>query len=415
MKILPKLTLTFLAVSLVPFSVGSAIAHYNVERALEREALRHLSALAAIKHSQLTRLGQEHLDQVSNVPSYGVAAALLADPAFSADLDQVVRGYAGLGRTGEACVAARSPEGGALFLHALRFDSRAALRRTLKASESQIPMNRALRREELAIPDAVDYRGVPVLAATRYVEGLGWGLVVKIDKAEALQTLYTLRAFLLALFLAIAGLAVAASVTISRRITTPIARLTAAASAIRLGEQGVRLNLPEKDEIGVLARTIERMADSPIEANSDFERKVSERTAELAATNAELEQFAYVASHDLQEPLRIVTSYVRLLQRRYRGQLDSDADEFIEFAADAATRMRQLIEDLLAYSRVERPGPSLEGVDLGELTREAIRNLKAAIDETEACVLVGELPVVPCRRSQLLQVLQNLISNALKY
>jgi len=150
-------------------------------------------------------------------------------------------------------------------------------------------------------------------------------------------------------------------------------------------------------------------------AHDELELRVEQRTAELARSNAELEQFARVASHDLQEPLRMVTSYVQLLARRYRGKLDAEADGFIEFAVDGAKRMQLLIEDLLTYSRVESRGEPFRPVDCNGVADEVMKNLQAAIAEQGATVTRGELPTVPGDRTQLLQLVQNLVGNAIKF
>jgi PAS domain S-box-containing protein len=136
---------------------------------------------------------------------------------------------------------------------------------------------------------------------------------------------------------------------------------------------------------------------------------------ELAQSNTELEQFAYVASHDLQEPLRMVASYVQLLARRYRGQLDSDADEFIAFAVDGATRMQGLINDLLAYSRVGTQGKDFAPLALDEALATALQNLRLAVGETEAEITHEPLPRAMVDKGQLVQLLQNLVANALKF
>ena len=138
-------------------------------------------------------------------------------------------------------------------------------------------------------------------------------------------------------------------------------------------------------------------------------------TQELQRSNAELEQFAYVASHDLQEPLRMVTSYLQLLERRYKANLDQDASDFIAFAVDGAARMQTLIQDLLTYSRVGTRGASFEPTDCQTVVDQALQNLEVAIAESDAEVSSGPLPSLSADASQLAQLMQNLVGNAIKF
>ena len=150
------------------------------------------------------------------------------------------------------------------------------------------------------------------------------------------------------------------------------------------------------------------------------ERKLAETALrqahdELARSNAELEQFAYVASHDLQEPLRMVSSYTQLLLRRYGDRFDGDAKEFMDYIVDGAARMKQLIEDLLAYSRVGTRGREFCSVACDEALGTALTNLRAAIEAAGATVTSDPLPVLEADESQLAQLFQNLVGNALKF
>ncbi|WP_414548027.1 GAF domain-containing protein [Anabaena sp. CCY 0017] len=138
-------------------------------------------------------------------------------------------------------------------------------------------------------------------------------------------------------------------------------------------------------------------------------------TQELARSNAELEQFAYVASHDLQEPLRMVTSYLQLLERKYKHELDANAEQFITYAVDGARRMQSLINDLLDYSRVTSRGQPIVEVDFKTIFERAIANLKFIIQESSAIITHDPLPIVMADPTQLTQVLQNLIGNAIKF
>jgi light-regulated signal transduction histidine kinase (bacteriophytochrome) len=137
--------------------------------------------------------------------------------------------------------------------------------------------------------------------------------------------------------------------------------------------------------------------------------------AELKRSNDELAHFAYVASHDLQEPLRMVASYTQLLAKRYRGRLDADADDFIDYAVDGCTRMQQMIRDLLAYSRAGAGQADLREISSELALHQALGDLRVAIAESHALVTYDALPAVTTDKAQLSQVFQNLIGNAIKY
>jgi light-regulated signal transduction histidine kinase (bacteriophytochrome) len=189
----------------------------------------------------------------------------------------------------------------------------------------------------------------------------------------------------------------------------------------------------ERDRLGGTQRAVLNILED-IEAerlridrvNEDLRREITQRavveeslrqrTNELASSNAELEQFAYVASHDLQEPLRKVASFCQLLARRYQGQLDERADEYIRYAVEGALRMQQLIEDLLTFSRVARTQGRLESVDCKVALSKAVENLAMARAETSAeIVATSPLPTVSGDLSRMVQLFQNLLANAIKF
>jgi light-regulated signal transduction histidine kinase (bacteriophytochrome) len=152
-----------------------------------------------------------------------------------------------------------------------------------------------------------------------------------------------------------------------------------------------------------------------VTAQRAAECALAERNRDLERSNAELEQFAYVASHDLSEPLRMVTSYLQLLRRRYRGQLDADADEFIEYAVDGAGRMRDLIDDLLTYSRAGRADHPFERVDTQALVERIAETARVQAEGATPRIAVEQLPAVAGDPHALGQLFQNLIGNAIKF
>jgi len=173
-------------------------------------------------------------------------------------------------------------------------------------------------------------------------------------------------------------------------------------------------------EIQVAQRTEElRNANIHLAVELDERRRTEQQLArysqELARSNAELEQFAYVASHDLQEPLRMVASFTQLLAKRYRDRLDQDAHEFIGYAVDGATRMQRLINDLLAYSRVGTRGKPFQLKDGNDVFRQARDNLTKAIEDSGALIFTDHLPSVKGDEMQLIQLFQNLMANAIKF
>ena len=152
-----------------------------------------------------------------------------------------------------------------------------------------------------------------------------------------------------------------------------------------------------------------------ITERKQMEEKLQETIHELERSNQELEQFAYVSSHDLQEPLRTIASFTQLLERRYKGKLDPDADEFMDYIVDAAVRMKQQIQDLLEYSRITTAGGEFGQVSVDSILNQAIANLKSAIDKNNAEITYDSLPDVIADGDQLRRVFQNIIGNAIKY
>ena len=198
----------------------------------------------------------------------------------------------------------------------------------------------------------------------------------------------------------------------------PLHRLAEQARQVADGDFGHEVTLTGPREVTSLAADVNRMRErilQELSATRDANIVLQAHTEELERSNSELEQFAYIASHDLQEPLRKVASFTQLLQRRYAGQLDARADQYIEFAADGAKRMQALINDLLSYSRVGRSAREPALVSSDAALTQARTNLAAAMEETGATVEAGHLPLVLAELTLLTAVFQNLLSNSLKF
>lgn len=225
-----------------------------------------------------------------------------------------------------------------------------------------------------------------------------------------------------------------------KRVSRPILDLTAV--AIQVSQQqnySIRARTGNQDEIGTLVKgfndmlqQIERRDGELKQTQSELRQRVedlqhevaerrraeetlADKTVELQRSNAELEQFAYVASHDLREPLRMITGYTQLLAKRYRDHVDRTAQEYIDFAVDGAKRMQALIVDLLTYSRVGTKGKAFAPADCELVFATTLKSLSIAIEESGARVTHDPLPIVWCDGAQIGQLLQNLIGNGIKY
>ncbi len=243
------------------------------------------------------------------------------------------------------------------------------------------------------------------------------------DRLDEASRSMTVSFYVIAGALALALIAVA--LAMNRAVTRPLGRLADDARIVARGDLEHRLAADGPADVVGLAEDVDSMrrrilADLDEVRASRMQLEEQARELELKArdlerSNAELEQFAYVASHDLQEPLRKVASFCQLLQRRYHGQLDERADQYIDFAVDGAKRMQSLISDLLAFSRVGRADEPLVDVALDETVRTAQDNLTSRIGRSGARIDVGPMPVVEGDPVLLVAVFQNLIGNALKF
>jgi len=222
----------------------------------------------------------------------------------------------------------------------------------------------------------------------------------------------------IAVAVGLAAIVVLLAVGLRATAIRPLHRLAAEARRVADGDFTHPVTLTGPREVTALAADVNSMRERILQelaATREANTVLQAHSEELERSNAELEQFAYVASHDLQEPLRKVASFTQLLQRRYAGQLDARADQYIEFAADGARRMQALINDLLQYSRVGRSAREPALVHSDAALAQARSNLAAAMEETGATIETGHLPLVLAELTLLTAVFQNLLSNALKF
>jgi PAS domain S-box-containing protein len=435
------------------------------------------------------------------------------------DLENVVRDYRDLGKTGETILGSRQNKNLPIFFPLRPTRSRTASNPKYTAAVMEGLQRAAEKRNDLFEPQ--DQLDAPIVAASGPIAGTDWGLVVTMSKAELFssvnRTLVILGAVILALILAatfgmvvvlrpLAGRVILQTDELESQIYEKTAALNTELAERKRAEQSVRdsealyhslvdtlpINILRKDLRGRVTYGnrgyCERMGrplsdllgktdydlfpkahadkyltddEKVIRSGEMFEdieehqgadgkkiyvhvlkapvrdakgdivgtqvifwdvtaRKLAEEAlektaAELARSNQELEQFAYVASHDLQEPLRMITSYTQLIAKRYKNQLDSDAKEFMHFAVDGALRMQKLIQALLEYSRVGTRGKPFTPTPCDDILQAALANLKLAIEDAGARITHDPLPTVMADPVQLTQLFQNLVGNALKF
>lgn len=202
-------------------------------------------------------------------------------------------------------------------------------------------------------------------------------------------------------------------------LTTPLILVTGALNsetAVECVKQGA-MDYVLKDNLARLPISVRRALNEVRlrQERASAQEQLTDKVEELARSNCDLEQFAYVASHDLQEPLRMVAAYTQLLAERYQGKLDSAADRYISYAVEGATRMQALLEDLLAFSRVGRNGSTPAPTDVDAALKDVLRNLALALKEHSVTVTCNPLPTILADHFQVVQLFQNLIGNAIKF
>ena len=380
-----------------------------------------------------------------------------------------IQSYEGLGQTGEFNLVKRDDNGDALLINPLRFDPAAALTLRVDKDDVQRPTIQALLKNEKTFTNIVDYLGVPVLAVTRYIEGVDWGLVAKIDKAEAFAALENLRNLTILTGVIVAALVVVASLFLGQSMSLPIRKLRDAAQNIARGNFGTKIEVNSSDEIGQLANQFENMKQSIQYTNQNLNQIVYDRTKKLEEANKQLalaneqlklnekaqKEFINVAAHELRTPIVPILGLSELLYSQMNKNMPDDDDndkgrkqllqpeqqdkqhqqdflqkkkqlEKLEVIIRNASRLQRLTEDILDVTKIESQALKLrlEKANLKDLISDIIGDYTRSdeIGKLKSNVKIRFNPhdkdssiFVNVDSGRIAQVISNLISNALKF
>jgi signal transduction histidine kinase len=341
-----------------------------------------------------------------------------------APIYKFIRETTGLGRTGEALITRKDGDS-VLFLSPINDDPDAALKKKVPMDDK---LGYAAQKAALGQTGSgitTDYRGTEVLAAWRYIPSLRWGLVTKINAAEAFAPVRTLQVIMLSLglFMIIAG--IFASVAIAGTITRPILILQQGAEAVAAGDLSKRVGTNARDEIGRLGQSFDAMTEAlqrDISGREKAEEEVRElnkdlehHVRQLEESNKELEAFSYSVSHDLRSPLRSIDGFSRALVEDYGGKFDEEGRDFLERIRGATQRMAQLIDDLLKLSRVARMEANRETVDLSAIVADIAGRLRKNHPERLVQFVIAEGLAASGDERLLTVVLENIVANAWKF
>jgi signal transduction histidine kinase len=348
--------------------------------------------------------------QIRGLLAAAISLAILSDAIVNIDYGSNTQAMLVDKRNGGLIIAAKDP----------------------KLIMTPVPTGNEIKQRSLfgdrGVTETINGLGAQELIGFAPVPDLPWEIMIITPSKTALALINTLTRHAGLYTGLIIVLAAFAGIFLVVGITRPLRKLMLGTDEIGRGNLDYQMDIRSKDEIGDLAHAFSRMSQDlkqTLVSRNELAREVVERKkaeeelkaalTELKRSNEELQRFAYVASHDLQEPLRMVASFVQLLEKRYRDKLDQDANEFINFAVEGTRRMQNLINDLLTYSRVGSRVKAFQPVNLEEVLGIALNNLKVAVAESRAEVSHDPLPTVQADEGQITQVLQNLLSNAIKF
>lgn len=373
----------------------------------------------------------------------GQTIGLIIIEADAQSITGLAADYTGLGETGETLLARRLSEEEIIFITPLRFDPNAALQRTVSIHDKKLPIVQAIERYRVKVTELHDYRLVPVLASTRYIDGAKWGLAVKIDRKEALAPIEVLRSTLIFIAIVVLLLIVIFSFLLANMITRPLDSLSDAAKRIASGDYSQSVTIISQDETGTLAHVFNRMmktlegarnkldeqfkqlieevqerktAEKKLKQYHDhLEEQVATRTAELSASNEELKAFCYTVTHDLRAPLRSIGGFSQAIVEDCREQLDEIGKEHLERINSNVKRMGVLIDDILRFSNISVEDIEHNDIDISEMCNEIISDYLQDEPMRQSDIDIEENMYENGDQQLMRIVLENLIGNAWKY
>lgn len=325
------------------------------------------------------------------------------------DILSLCHEYTGLSETGESALAKKDSSGRIIYISSGRFSMQRPLNLVVDEKGADDVMIRTLNGESTFFEETYDYRKEAVLASTRFIENTGWGLVTKIDKAEAFRPVIELRNATMMISGVTVGLLFIFSLLFAERFVRPIHILTRAAEKIRKGDAPEKVEVFRSNEIGILADTFNKMAESL----TDSRKKIGEKVEELDRSNEALNRFAYVVSHDLKAPLNTMYGLIEIMLSSYGEKIGKDGEEMLRMIQKQSKKMQHLIYSILEYSKVGGTKGMKENVSVSE----AVHNVVESINPPAHIKILVEtsLPDIFIERVLVLQIFQNLIGNAVKF
>jgi signal transduction histidine kinase len=334
----------------------------------------------------------------------------------------------GLGESGEFFITRREPNGDALVVTPLRDSPDSALHLRVSHLDRASPSVRSLTSEEKGVFEGVDFHGAAVYAATRHISAADWGLVVKIDRDEALKPIHAFRDLVLWAMVALTMLTVLASFSLARSITEPLDSLTHAAQEASEGDLTTRVEVKSEDELGILGRAFNHMASSLETMHSGLETLVAERTGELEAANQRLKEldrlkseFLATMSHELRTPLNSIMGFSEILVSDDDDRFDAEHREQLRCIYNSARHLLKIIDEILEVSKIEAGRMKVEPqwFSMLDLVRQAADILRPQANHNRLKIsldLPSDDPVLVCTEpNKFLRVLVNLMGNAVKF